>query len=209
MIYWFLVNVPENERREFKTPGVPRSADPSTSYKKTSQIERFTTIFGGSQKYINTTSYLSRGHLAPDADFVFSSSQLATYFYVNVAPQFQAINGGNWVPVESMSRKLAEHYQTELLIYTGVFGILKLQDQKLYLEDDNMIEVPKWYWKVIINPGTRAGIVMITSNNPFATNIRKGYTFCCGVNEFKRMVNVLPTSLNIGSLLDCGVVTIG
>jgi DNA/RNA endonuclease G (NUC1) len=197
-------------------------------------MERFVEMFGEAQKYINTTSYLARGHLAPDADFIFSSSQFATYFYVNVAPQFQAINGGNWVRVETMARKLADHYQTDLIIHTGLYDILKLQNHKIYLEEDNLIEVPKWYWKVIINPVTKAGIVMITSNNPFAPlatlrseefcqnvceeagvetkplqNVRKGYTFCCEVNEFKRMVNVLPNSLNVPNLLQCGEVVQG
>lgn len=54
------------------------------------------------------TFFLSRGHLAPDADFLFSAHQFLTYFYVNVAPQWQSINAGNWLKVEENTRKIAK-----------------------------------------------------------------------------------------------------
>lgn len=54
----------------------------------------------------NGDKFLSRGHLAPDGDFIFGSWQFATYFYVNAAPQWQAVNGKNWLTVEKLVRKL-------------------------------------------------------------------------------------------------------
>lgn len=54
----------------------------------------------------NGTKFLSRGHLAPDADFLFGSWQFATYFYINAAPQWQSINGKNWLTVEKLVRSL-------------------------------------------------------------------------------------------------------
>lgn len=82
----------EPERRAYKTAGVPKNARPTESYKKASQIARYNEIFGENQQYFNQTSYLVKGHLAPEADFIFSSQQFATYFFVNVAPQFQAVS---------------------------------------------------------------------------------------------------------------------
>ena len=37
--------------------------------------------------------YLARGHLAPNADFIFYSWMDSTYHFINVAPQWQAFNG--------------------------------------------------------------------------------------------------------------------
>ena len=48
-----------------------------------------------------------QGHLAPDAAFVYEVLQDATYYYFNVAPQFQYFNNGNWKAVEFHVRSLA------------------------------------------------------------------------------------------------------
>lgn len=59
-------------------------------------------------KYVDLKdNYLSRGHLAPDADMLFSSWKVPTYFFINVAPQWQKINAGNWLKVENEVRKAA------------------------------------------------------------------------------------------------------
>ena len=34
------------------------------------------------------TNYFARGHLSPDAAFIEGAEQDATYFFINVAPQF-------------------------------------------------------------------------------------------------------------------------
>lgn len=49
-------------------------------------------------KYFNQKKnfFLARGHLAPDGDFIDAASQDATYYYLNMAPQWQSFNGGNW-----------------------------------------------------------------------------------------------------------------
>lgn len=48
--------------------------------------------------YINSNAnlFFSRGHMAPDADFIDWSSQEASYYFMNAAPQWQTFNGGNW-----------------------------------------------------------------------------------------------------------------
>ena len=42
--------------------------------------------------------YLARGHLSPNADFIFYSWMDSTYHFVNVAPQWQRFNGNS--PIE-------------------------------------------------------------------------------------------------------------
>ena len=46
----------------------------------------------------------NRGHISPDADFIMDYMQFATYFFINVAPQYGAFNQRNWLRVESAVR---------------------------------------------------------------------------------------------------------
>lgn len=221
----------DSRRRNFKTTGMSATTKADKVYNKKSQIDRFSDIFGTQQIYINNSMHLSRGHLTPDADFVFPNFQLATYFYVNVAPEFQSVNGGNWARIEFMARELASDYKSEFTIYTGIFETLSLpnrlgQPVEIFLDSNHKINVPKWFWKVIKNERLDAGIVMITLNNPFAKRdeivefcpnvckrasltskhfeiIKKGYTFCCEVNAFKNVVHDLPRNFTAPNLLEC------
>ena len=52
------------------------------------------------------TNYFAKGHLSPDAGFVYNVQQDATYYFVNVAPQFQSFNNGNWKSLEYAVRDL-------------------------------------------------------------------------------------------------------
>ena len=54
------------------------------------------------------TNYFARGHLSPDAAFIEGAEQDATYFFFNVAPQFQSFNNGNWKQLEEVTREMAE-----------------------------------------------------------------------------------------------------
>lgn len=114
--------------------------------------------------------------MAADADFVFSSAQFATYFYVNVAPQFQAINAGNWLRVEKIARNLAMNYETDLVVYTGTIGQLKLpgmgkttvsSQKAVYLHENKKLIVPQYFYKIIVDERAGSAIVFVTSNNPF------------------------------------------
>ena len=58
----------------------------------------------------NKVNFLAKGHLAPDAAFVYQEEADATYFYINVAPQFQSINNQNWKAIETATREIAERY---------------------------------------------------------------------------------------------------
>ena len=99
-------------------------------YKRRNQRRVVTALLGGVTKidgeYIIETKpkardYFAKGHLAPDANFVYEVLQDATYYFINVAPQvrpfwiflihhtcqFQSFNGGNWKALESDVRNLA------------------------------------------------------------------------------------------------------
>ena len=50
---------------------------------------------------------LRQGHLSPDAGFIYNVEQDATYYFINVAPQFQSFNNGNWKILEMTTRDVA------------------------------------------------------------------------------------------------------
>lgn len=91
MLDIWIDRIHENRRVNFKIDGIPKRAKAEVNYRKQAQIDHFNKVLGRSQHYFTNTSFLSRGHLTPDADFIFSSAQFATYFYANVCPQFQVL----------------------------------------------------------------------------------------------------------------------
>ena len=54
------------------------------------------------------SNFLARGHLSPDAAFIEGPEQDATYYFFNVAPQFQSFNNLNWKQLETFTREMAE-----------------------------------------------------------------------------------------------------
>ncbi|XP_018802082.1 PREDICTED: uncharacterized protein LOC108977043 [Bactrocera latifrons] len=204
----------DSTRRAFRADGMRFSTTATnTLYANKNQVSRFKTLFGTGQTFINGSSFLARGHLSPDADFVFSYEQLATYYYANCAPEWQVVNAGNWVRVENAVRKLASSYGSDLLTFTSTLDVLELANPSnnqlidIYLDKNEVIAAPKWYYKVVMHPNLPIDIVFVTLNNPFAnvgsevefcTNVcekyglsssyyaeaNRGYTFCCELNDF-------------------------
>jgi hypothetical protein len=83
------------------------------SYTKASQADQAVRILGSNtqtngEPWIETsrsgTHYFAQGHLAPDAAFVYDAFQDSTYFFINVAPQWQSFNNGNWKALEGATR---------------------------------------------------------------------------------------------------------
>ena len=90
-----------------------------SAYKKTKQTATIKKLLGTNNKLPDGThiidtdkgsNYLARGHLSPDAAFIEGAEQDATYFFFNVAPQFQSFNNRNWKQLESFTRDMAETY---------------------------------------------------------------------------------------------------
>ncbi|KAK9736699.1 DNA/RNA non-specific endonuclease [Popillia japonica] len=112
----------------------------------------------------------------------------------------------------------------DLTVYTGVHGVSTLPHESdghpvdLYLYVSGAargMPVPRLTWKVVHNPLTRAGVAIITVNNPYVfdaskdvictnicnqlnwitfqqTNAAIGYSYCCRVDEFRKNVTSLP-----------------
>lgn len=223
-------SVIESSRPSFKSTGTPSHVSPAISYTQAQQLIRLTELLGSEEqasKFIYTNSYMARGHLTPDGDGIFRSWQFSTYFYSNVAPQWQVVNAGNWLRVENAARDKAASSQINLLIFTGNEDLLTLphldgREISITLETGGNIEVPKWFWKIIKNPITNSGIALITLNNPFATSVNslcsdicssygwdninysdfsKGFTYCCSVQSLMAAVPGIPSEANVASIL--------
>lgn len=209
----------------FKTTGVPSNVEASKSFTKVNQMKRFEDIFNDiekAQELLNQT-YLARGHLAPDGDFLFVSWQFSTYYYINTVPQWQSINNANWKHIESAVRIKADELKEDCIIFTGAFDVLKLNNKKITLEKDGL-EVPKWTWKVVKVLKSNSGIAFLTYNNPFASSapnslckdvckefgwdwkerktFTKGYTICCSVSDLMNAVRVVPLEAQVESILE-------
>lgn len=228
--FYFKDSVQESARPSFKSTGTAPQVNPATSYTQAAELKRLTILLGSATqaaKYIFTNSYLARGHLAPDGDGVLRSWQFATYYYSNVAPQWQVTNAGNWLRVENAARAKADLLQLDLLIFTGCKDILTLPhvngtEIPITLEEQGNIIVPKYYWKIIKNYSNNSGIVLITLNNPFAISIvpmcedvcqvtgwnnanygdySRGYTYCCTVSSFISVNPDVPFEASADNIL--------
>merc|ERR1719341_1818146 len=120
------------------------------------------------EKYIGDQSsqlFLSRGHLAPNADFIFYSWQDSTFFFINVAPQWQSFNGRHWNQFESACRSFVIERQLDLVAYTGTSGVIELEDVHgdsvaIHLYQGDKLPVPRYYWRVLHDPQAGLGVAV-------------------------------------------------
>jgi len=148
-------------------------------YKKSSQRSEILSKYN-----IQQNNYLSKGHLAPSADFIYGEMQDASYYYFNTAPQWQKFNNGNWANVENSVRKYAMKHNKNLKVQTGTFQILQLssisnskkdtEDEKfsnVALGKNSNIPVPLYFWKLVFNPDQNQAIAFIGINHPILKDI--------------------------------------
>jgi hypothetical protein len=164
-------------------------------YTRNTQRQTISSLLGSAQLgnyFVAATSdyFLSRGHLSAKADFVYGSQQRATFRFVNISPQWQTFNGGNWKALESSVRAYADRNQLDLLVYTGTYGVATLPninrtETELYLYVDNnnnrAIPVPKLFWKAVYDPKSHAGVVFVGINNPYVSDPQRDYLICTDV----------------------------
>ncbi|CAH2235892.1 uncharacterized protein LOC120624892 [Pararge aegeria] len=180
------------------------------------------------ETYVTESQHLSRGHLAAKTDFVFAFSERATFHYVNCAPQWTGFNGGNWNTLEVDLRNHIHYAGYDTIVYTGTYGVTELKNHlglrvEIYLYSDvnnnQVIRVPQYYYKVVYEPSTQRGIAFVGINNPYYTanearelffckdicrsgnfrwlswhpdNPAEGYAFCCTVADFRNTIKHLP-----------------
>jgi hypothetical protein len=157
---------------------------------------------------------VAKGHLSAKTDFVYGSQQRATFHYVNVAPQWQTFNGGNWKELEESVRAYADKSKLNLDVYTGTYGIVTFPDVKgietelyLYVDSNNnkAIPVPKLYWKAVYDPKSQAGVVVVGINNPYLSNPQGDYLICNDVCSKISWLQLEQKNITKGYLYCCDV----
>uniref|UniRef100_A0A2M3ZZ76 Putative deoxyribonuclease i n=2 Tax=Anopheles triannulatus TaxID=58253 RepID=A0A2M3ZZ76_9DIPT len=219
-----------NNRPSFKLGGITSKVRLASVYTQSHQHDRFEKVLGSSaeaSRYINSSSYLAKGHLTPDGDAIMNNWAAATYFFINAAPQWQIINAGNWLRIENAVRKLAIRLNDTVRVLTGVHDVLQLpniegQQVTLSLSENGLVEIPKWLWKVVIHEPSNSAVVFITLNNPFVNasetlcenicslhgwhqqeylDYRKGFTVCCRLIDARKAIPSLPLTSNTSKVL--------
>ncbi|XP_055527894.1 uncharacterized protein LOC129720437 [Wyeomyia smithii] len=70
-----------SQRIDFTSESFPNTANPRTAYAQNEQADRLAKLLNSpsaAKKYVNTTSFLHRGHLTPDGDQLLNTWQWAT-----------------------------------------------------------------------------------------------------------------------------------
>ncbi|EDW41321.1 uncharacterized protein LOC6605502 [Drosophila sechellia] len=193
--------------------------DVNTKYTQVQQNITISNILGlDASPYFNFSDnrILARGHMIAKTDQIFGAAQHSTFLFINVAPQWQTFNGGNWERVETSVRKFVADRNLTTDCYTGTWGVSTLPDvdgieRELYMDfDENnngLIPVPKIYFRVVIDRVTREGIVLIGINNPYLTleQIQKDYILCKDIGHQLRWLTWYKEDLHEGYSYACSV----
>jgi len=208
-------------------------------YSKRAQKSTVTALLGGvtsieDEPIIETSSsgtdYFAKGHLSPDAAFVYNVLQDATYYFINVAPQFQSFNNGNWKALEGGVRDLGAKLGRDLVVTTGTHEVLEYPDKNNNPTDiflariESFVPAPKYYWKVVQDPETKTGAAFIGLNDPHTNvapvelcknrcsemnswvdwginNLDSGYMYCCSVEDAAKAIKAIPDMTAPGGLI--------
>jgi DNA/RNA endonuclease G (NUC1) len=197
----------------------------STVYNKkgkvSGQMKRFVDLFKGdvkkAEKYINKDAnksklFFARGHLSANANQPFETWRKATYAYINHVPQWQKINQGSWIAVENHVRKLSKGM--DIFVTTGGHGELEIENIKVSMVANNLVQIPKYMWKIVeIKGKPNNGMGFVIRNFPFKnsipdlcndraqycaknfkkyTNVNGGFLTCCSVAALKKAIGYDP-----------------
>ena len=97
--------------------------------------------------YSNNGLSLDRGHMAPSADFTWSTAANEQTFYLtNICPQNHALNEGLWLELEQRCRSYAKMYKTTVHVVCGPV----YDSEHEYIGKENRIEIPDAFFKAIM-----------------------------------------------------------
>ena len=138
-----------------------------------------------------------RGHLAPAADMKYNSNSMSESFYLsNVSPQSANFNRGIWKKIEKQIRDWSYMYG-ELIVVTGPI----LECENFGKIGNNRVTIPKWYYKVVIDPDNYKRNLAILIENTGSSNSVKSYVITIdqleefsGIDFFYRLPDLIEES---------------
>lgn len=127
-----------------------------------------------------------RGHLAPSADFRWSSEALSeSYFYSNMSPQLPEFNRKKWADLEGLLRGyINDHPETQLYVVTGPILNDSLPKQERSI---NGLIIPKYYYKVALDLKNQKAIAFIMPNKDIKYPIS---SFSVSINEVEQTTGI-------------------
>lgn len=181
-------------------------------YSKENQRQRVDHLLGDDQDvddYFSADNlFFSRGHLGGKVDFFDRNHQRSTFFYLNTGPQFQVINGGNWLRVEDGIRRFVARKMFNAKIVSGTHGVLRfpsLADGELFLGKKRKLPVPQFFYKLVYDQEHSRGVVFVSINNPHIDEDEVAdYIFCENVIEKIKWVT-LKNSISAGVIFACKI----
>ena len=117
--------------------------------------------FPQAEDYDYRGSGWSRGHMAPAADFKWSSTaMIESFYFTNCCPQNLELNSGQWSTLEKKVRDWANRYGS-LTVYTGPIVL----DNAYGTIGYNKVVVPDAFFKAILAGEQSFAFVMYYHNN--------------------------------------------
>ncbi|XP_034825570.1 uncharacterized protein [Maniola hyperantus] len=185
-------------------------------YTQNNQRQVFANLLGSNmvERYLTSTQFLARGHLAAKTNYVFATGQRSTFYFINAAPQWQPFNAGNWMRLEINLRRRIAAAGYNTVIYTGTFGVTQLRNSAgrfidIFLHSNNRVPVPEYFYKVVYDASRRRGTAFISINNPYYTLAEaRQRQFCtdrCRNNAAFNWINWQPDRVDIGYSFCCTI----
>ncbi len=115
-----------------------------------------------------------RGHMVPAGDMKWSFQAMKESFYfTNICPQSQKLNGGIWADLENQCRTWAKDKKT---IYIAAGPVI---EQTMERMGENEIAIPKRFYKVVcvqLADGSYEGVGFLFENRPYVkTKVKEMY----------------------------------
>ncbi|HHG83664.1 MAG TPA: DNA/RNA non-specific endonuclease [Bacteroidetes bacterium] len=141
-----------------------------------------------------------RGHLAPSADFRWSSIALSeSFFYSNMSPQRPDFNRGIWAELEGKIRAyIFDHPGIMLYVVTG--PVLEADLPKV-TRSINKPSIPKQYFKVVMDLKNQRGIGFILPNQAVFDPIG---SFAVPIDEVEALTH-LDFFVNVPDVIEDGL----